>query len=99
MKQLCVAATLILLAAFVHAQNDGPAFETASVKESARPGLASLSPDRFSRNNITLSLLLVYAYQMSEFQIVGGPDWVRERRYDVLAKAESASSADQMRLM
>jgi uncharacterized protein (TIGR03435 family) len=99
MKQLCVVVTLVLLASFVHAQNDGPAFETASIKESSGPSLGTFAPDRFSRNNITLSLLLVYAHQMSEFQIVGGPDWVRERRYDVLAKADSRPTADQMRMM
>lgn len=99
MKQLCVAVTLVLLASFVHAQNDGPAFETATIKDSAGPAMGTLAPDRFSRPNTTLSLLLVYAYQISEFQIVGGPDWVRERRFEIQAKAERTPTADQMRAM
>jgi uncharacterized protein (TIGR03435 family) len=99
MKRLCVAVTLVLLASFVHAQNDGPAFETASLKESAGPSRGAFAPDRFSRTYITLTQLLIYAYQMSDFQIVGGPDWVRERRYDVQAKAEGRPTADEMRLM
>ena len=57
------------------------------------------APDRFTRPNITLSLILVYAYQMSEFQIQGGPDWVRTRRFEIDAKAARIVSADQMRLM
>jgi uncharacterized protein (TIGR03435 family) len=82
-----------------YAQDTGPAFETATIKESAGPAIGTFAPDRFSRTNITQSLLLVYAHQMSEFQIVGGPDWVRERRFDVQAKAEGLPTADQMRMM
>ena len=43
--------------------------------------------------------MLIYAYDVSDFQIVGGPDWVRERRYDVQAKAEGRPTANEMRLM
>jgi uncharacterized protein (TIGR03435 family) len=97
MKKLLVAVTLsVLVLRLAQAQT---VFETASIKEATEPSRGVFAPDRFSRNHITLSLLLVYAYQMSEFQIVGGPDWVRERRYDVLAKADSRPTADQMRLM
>lgn len=83
----------------VHAQNDGPAFETASIKETAGPSRGAFAPDRFSRTYITLSQLLIYAYEVSDFQIVGGPDWVRERRYDVQAKADGRPTADEMRMM
>jgi uncharacterized protein (TIGR03435 family) len=76
-------------------------FEAASIKDSR--GITStpppLAPDRFTRSNITLSLVLVYAYQMSEFQIQGGPDWVRTRRFEFDAKAPRIVSADQMRMM
>lgn len=100
MKQLILAVTLSVLAlSLVHAQKDGPSFETATIKESAGPAMGTFAPDRFSRPNITLSLLLVYAYQVSAFQIVGGPDWVRDRRFDVQAKAESRPTADEMRVM
>ena len=88
-----------LMLGLVQAQNDAPAFETATIKETDTPSIGTFAPDRFSRPYITLSLLLVYAYQVSEFQIVGGPDWVRERYFDVQAKAESAPSAERMRLM
>jgi uncharacterized protein (TIGR03435 family) len=100
MKHLRAAVVLsVLLGSILNAQNDGPAFETASIKESAGPAIGTFAPDRFSRTSITLSLLLVYAYQVSEFQVVDGPQWVRERRFDVQAKAETAPSAEQMRLM
>jgi uncharacterized protein (TIGR03435 family) len=41
----------------------------------------------------------MYAYEVSEFQIIGGPNWVRERRFDVEAKAEMQPTTTQMRLM
>ena len=36
---------------------------------------------------------------MQEFQVIGGPDWVRSNRYEVSAKAESATTADRMAQM
>jgi uncharacterized protein (TIGR03435 family) len=85
----------------LHAQDaaDTLDFEAASIKESHGVSTMPQAPDRFTRPNITLSLILVYAYQMSEFQIQGGPDWVRTRRFDIDAKAAGIVSADQMRMM
>jgi uncharacterized protein (TIGR03435 family) len=76
-----------------------PAFETATIKESAGPSPGVRAPDRFSRPYITLSQLLTYAYGVLEFQIEGGPKWVREQYFDVQAKAEGRPTADQMRVM
>jgi uncharacterized protein (TIGR03435 family) len=79
-----------------------PSFEAASIKENKGPmtGLSDSSgPGRFSRRYITLAQLLIYAYEVAEFQIEGGPDWVRTRHFDVQATAEGTPSADQTRLM
>jgi uncharacterized protein (TIGR03435 family) len=77
-----------------------PEFEVVSVKPSAQAlTFGPISPDRFVRRNITLSLLLVYAYELSEFQIQGGPDWVRNARFEVEAKADKRPTREQMRLM
>lgn len=78
---------------------NGPAFETATIKESTGPSPGVRAPDRFSRPYITLSQLLIYAYGVLEFQIEGGPTWVREQYFDVQAKAEGRPAADQMRMM
>jgi uncharacterized protein (TIGR03435 family) len=37
-----------------------------------------------------VSALIAYAYDLPDFQIVGGPDWIRTERFDVDAKAASA---------
>ena len=43
--------------------------------------------------------LVQYAYGMQEFQVIGGPDWVRSNRYEVSAKAESATTNERMMQM
>jgi uncharacterized protein (TIGR03435 family) len=43
---------------------------------------------RFTASNIPLRMLIRTAFQLQDFQIVGGPDWVRSDRFDITAKAE-----------
>lgn len=99
MTRTLLAITLTFLATSPARTQDVPAFEAASIKESRDRSVMPYAPDRFSRSSITLSLLLVYAYQLSEFQVEGGPDWVRTRRFDIDAKADRFRTADEMRLM
>ena len=96
---LTITSLALLLLISLHAQ-DLPAFEAASIKESRGllPTPTPFAPDRFNRSNITLSLILVYAYEVSEFQIEGGPDWVRTRRFDIEAKADRIRPVGEMRL-
>jgi len=78
------------------------AFEVASIKPTSRfdYGLRRPpSPDRLVRQSITLSQLLGYAYDVSEFQIEGGDEWTRTSRFDVEAKAAERPTADQMRTL
>lgn len=102
MKRVLVAFTsLALLSLLPLYAQDPPAFEVASIKEHS--GLSSeptrFAPDRFNRSDITLSSTLGYAYQISEFQIEGGPDWVRTRRFDIEAKADRIRPAGEVQLM
>lgn len=55
---------------------------------------------RFNATNVTMRMLLRQAFNVQEFQIVGGPDWMTSDRFDVVAKApEGEFSADLMRPM
>jgi uncharacterized protein (TIGR03435 family) len=54
---------------------------------------------RISMGGVTVSLLIQQAYQVRDFQVAGGPDWLRSDRYDVIAKPENAASPDQVRVM
>jgi uncharacterized protein (TIGR03435 family) len=46
--------------------------------------------------NVTLKRCIRYAYNMPETQILGGPKWVDEIRYDILAKADEPVSESEL---
>jgi uncharacterized protein (TIGR03435 family) len=91
------------------------AFEVASVRENRAGGPASsnfpLGPGpEFSgevglltARNVPLLQLLVFAYAKNMYQIQGMraqlPDWARQMRFDVQARAEGSPTKGQMRLM
>ena len=75
----------------------GPAFEVASIKPNnsgdGRVMLGIQPGGRFTATNVTLRLLIRNAYQLQDFQIVGGPSWIASDRYDIVAKAEDGAPA------
>ncbi len=78
-----VALATVLIAT-LHAQ---PAFDVVSIKPN-KSGAASseteTTPGRITILNATPMSLLLRAFGVSTFQIVGGPDWIRTERYDVI---------------
>ena len=98
------ALVVALVASRVEGQTSGelPAFEVISIKPRASDaprGPIPNAPDRFVRPNVTVSALIEYAYNVRDFQVIGGPGWVRTDRYEVSAKAETAVPEAQMQLM
>jgi uncharacterized protein (TIGR03435 family) len=79
------------------------AFEVASVKPNKSGDgrvMLGLQPGRLNATNVPLRMLLRQAFNVQDFQIVGGPDWVTSDRFDVVAKApEGDFNADVMRPM
>src|SRR5262245_33495992 len=49
--------------------------------------------------NQSLLRMIQYAYNVRDFQISGGPAWVRSDRYDVTAKPEGSAHDQQMKQM
>jgi uncharacterized protein (TIGR03435 family) len=95
---------LVLIASGAEGQGpaDLPAFEVVSIKprSSDTPvGGVPASPDRFVRPNVTVAQLIEYAYEVRDFQILGGPGWLRSDRFQVTAKAERAVPQAEQRLM
>jgi uncharacterized protein (TIGR03435 family) len=93
---LAGAGAVVLWGAIVAAQpiaQDAPsmAFEVASVKPNASgPGESYIRRQPgggFQVRNMTLRDLVTFAYQVQGFQLVGGPDWIRDDRFDITAKA------------
>jgi uncharacterized protein (TIGR03435 family) len=82
-------------------------FEVASVKRSAqqnslgmiltRPGQPD-DPGRIAWTSVSLKSLVEMAWHVDMDQ-VGGPQWIEDERYDIVAKFPSDSSRDQLRVM
>ena len=74
-------------------------FEVASIRpsESKAPGMRfEVTPDDGLRaTGVTLRFLLQKAYDVEDFQIVGGPAWAHSERFDVLARTESKRATDE----
>lgn len=82
---------LIALAAWAQ----GPVFEVASVKpsQSLREGSSIHNqPGRFETVNTTVAQLIQYALPAQGFQVVGGPSWIRDARFDILASSGQSDS-------
>src|SRR4029453_16097450 len=80
-----------------------PAFEVTSVKRN-RSGdgfiSANLAPGRPTFTNMPVRQLIVRAYGVQPYQVLGGPSWTTGDRFDITAKAaDEASTPAQMNLM
>ena len=99
-KILFVAAALfapLSLLARARQTAPQPQFEVASIKVNksgdGRVMLGVQPGGRFNATNVTLRLLIRNAYQLQDFQIVGGPSWIADDHYDIVAKAEDGALA------
>jgi uncharacterized protein (TIGR03435 family) len=92
---LSVAAITVAMSAGAQTTGQKPSFEVASVKANltgaARSMLGPQPGGRFIATNVPLKVLITNAYQLLNFQVIGGPDWINTDRWDVVAKAEEGS--------
>jgi uncharacterized protein (TIGR03435 family) len=96
------ALALLIAAAPALVSQQPPAFEVASIKpnHSGDPNrLIRPSAGGVSVSNMYLQDLMVFAYQVRDFQISGGPGWLTVDQFDIEAKAQGNASLDQTRLM
>lgn len=70
---------------------ESPTFEVASVKRNTSNEpfirMGGGPGGNLTATNVPLRMLIRNAYQLQEFQIVGGPDWMTTDRFDITAKA------------
>ncbi len=103
------ALFLIGLTAATHAQanRDGPQFEVASVKQSPsdagnigwrRGGPGTSSPEQIRYTNLPLRALIVNAYGLKDYQLIG-PGWMETERYDIVANVPPGTTKDDLRIM
>ena len=78
-------------------------FEVASVKPNASgaPGIdIDTQPGgRLTITNASLRNLVTFAYRIQDNQLVGGPDWARSARFDIVAKAETEATTEELLAM
>jgi len=91
-----IALLMIAASSLAAAQS----FEAASVKPSppGQRGYSNPQPAHgfLTAKNVTLKQLILDAYQIQEFQLVGGPNWLDSARYDVTAKAATETSKQEV---
>src|SRR5687768_14105687 len=96
---VCIGLTVTL-----SAQAPGPTFEVASVKKLSQriapsPSQSSTRSAALYFANVTVAGLVQYAYDVRDFALVDGPDWIRQDLFEVNAKAATEVSPDEKRLM
>ena len=75
------------------------AFEVASIRPVVgEPPLAGgAAPDRFEDPDTTLHFMIRVAYDLFDYQVVGGPEWLDAKRWAVSAKAPGPMNRVVMR--
>jgi uncharacterized protein (TIGR03435 family) len=79
-----------------------PSFEVASVKKLSKLPTSSGSrsgPGRMVYTNVPLRTLMMQAWGMRDYQIIGGPSWITTDRFSINAKAQTNVPRDQVLLM
>ena len=95
---------VILAASVLPTQAQSPAFEVASIKANKSGPMApqrvnTLPGERVTITNVTTRTLIQVAHNLSAQQILGGPRWLDDDRFDVVAKAERPASRAELLAM
>jgi uncharacterized protein (TIGR03435 family) len=71
-----------------------PSFEVAVVKANTRlgPSVLNKTGSRFVAGALPLRPLIMEAYRVRDFQILGGPNWINDEQWDIEAKAASEAN-------
>jgi uncharacterized protein (TIGR03435 family) len=98
------AIVLLLASTGSFSQTAAPAFEVASIKpRTDQPfgGIFQFLPGgRLHSVNVWIKAFVEKAYDLKNYQVSGGPDWIVSDRFDIEAKAGGAGAGEpQMRLM
>lgn len=93
---LTLAIGVVSVAGVLAAQTPrNPAFDVASVKPNtsgaAQQGVRSQG-DQFTATNVPLRLLIQMAYNIGTDRLIGGPSWMNNDRFDIVAKAAAPFS-------
>ena len=93
-----------MLAALATAQTAPSTFDVISIKptegQPRNSGFRRASPGMLNATNITVRMLVEFAYDVRDDQISGGPAWLDSARYEIVAKpADDADPKEASRLL
>ncbi len=107
-----IFSVILVTASAVHAQDPTPLagpprleFEVASIHlaNPAQPGFQTIQPDAsgagYTASYVPLKLIIAFMYRIPARQILGGPHWVEEDRYNVEARADKRYTVDDLNTM
>ena len=97
MLKLALAVCLTTVVTTIVLGQEKPAtFEVASVKANksgdSNGNLRMLPGGRVNATNMPVRPIITFAYQIAQYQLVGGPAWLATDRYDLVAKMEGDSN-------
>jgi uncharacterized protein (TIGR03435 family) len=100
MRAFAVTGIAVLASCRLFGQSAAsPAFDVASVKLSTPDerviGLFTYPGGRITATNYTLEMLMEEAYSVQRFQISGGPRWIGDDRYSIVAKPPASSKSSK----
>ena len=100
--RVCTTASLAALIAHQGIAQSAPAaFEVVSIKprvgESTIGPARPAAPDRYDDPDTTLHFLIRWAYDLFDFELVGGPGWLDVKRWEISAKAPAPVARGAMR--
>src|SRR5262245_16339579 len=94
MRQLTFGVCLAVIVSVVASgqQPTDYVFEVATVKQNKSGerggGIRRLPGGRVTVTNMAARGLITFAYQLGQFQLVGGPNWLADDKFDITAKIE-----------
>src|SRR4051812_9668954 len=92
LRVLCVFVAMVFSCAVAIVAAQDPTFDVATIKQNKSGGqlggIQRQPGGRVTITNMTLRTLVTYAYQITGYQLVGGPGWTDSDRFDILAKME-----------
>ena len=89
--RMCMRLSGAALLFYAAALAQAPSFEAASIKATRALDNHTTfhsTPGRLTMTGYTLRGLIVEAYNVGGFQVVGGPQWMDDDRYDIAARSE-----------
>jgi len=82
---------------------EGPKFETADIRGSAPDTIpemrSTLSRGRYEIRNATMVDLIRTAWSVNAGNVAGGPEWIDQSRFDVVATAPAGSTPAMQKIM